>query len=138
MYDSRPLPHKVVIPSDLSAARVIGDEILRQTEALGYSPECGFAIHLALEEAVVNAHKHGNASDPTKKIVISYGVDPQRVVVRVRDEGSGFNPGCVPDCTTPDRLSLPHGRGIMLMYAYLDKVSFNDQGNEVEMVKEKC
>lgn len=138
MYDSRPLPHEVVIPSDLSAARVVEDEILRQAEVLGFSPECGFALHLALEEAVVNAHKHGNQSDPAKKIVISYRVDPDRVIVRVRDEGRGFDPGCVPDCTAPDRLSLPHGRGIMLMHAYLDQVSFNAAGNEVEMIKEKC
>jgi serine/threonine-protein kinase RsbW len=138
MIDSRPLPQKVVIPSDLGAARVIGDEILRQAEALGYSPEYCFAIHLALEEAVVNAHKHGNRSDPAKKIVISYKVDPQRVIVRVRDEGPGFDPGCIPDCTAPERISLPYGRGIMLMHAYLDKVSFNESGNEVEMVKEKC
>ena len=138
MFNPRPLPHEVVIPSDLSAARVIEDEILRQAEALGYSPEYCFAIHLALEEAVVNAHKHGNQSDPAKKLVISYKVDRQRVIVRVRDEGAGFDPHCVPDCTAPDRISLPYGRGIMLMHAYLDRVSYNESGNEVEMVKEKC
>lgn len=131
------LPHQAVIPSNLCAAREIEEEILRQAEALGFSKECGFAIRLALEEAMVNAHKHGNKSDPNKKIFISYGVNAQRVIVRVRDEGPGFNPQCLPDCTAPDRISLPNGRGIMLMHAYLDQVCFNQCGNEVQLVKEK-
>src|SRR5690606_6117268 len=111
-FDPRPLPHQVVIPSDLCAARRVEEEILQQAEALGFSQECSFAIRLALEEAIVNAHKHGNRGDSRKKIVISYEVTPQRVVVRVRDEGPGFNPECLPDCTAPDRISLPNGRGI--------------------------
>lgn len=136
-YDPRPLPHQVVIPSDLGAAAEIEEEILRQTEALGYSQACGFAIRLALEEALVNAHKHGNKSDPGKKIAISYDVNPQRLVVRVRDEGPGFDPASIPDCTAPERIALPCGRGIMLMHAYLDDVSYNEHGNEVQLVKEK-
>lgn len=137
-FDSQPLPHQKVIPSDLCAARKVEEEILGLTDGLGYSPECGFAVRLALEEAIVNAHKHGNKSDPDKRIHISYQVDRQRVIVRVRDEGPGFNPGTLPDCTAPDRLSLPNGRGIMLMLAYMDSVCFNEQGNEVQLVKEKC
>ncbi|HOB73636.1 MAG TPA: ATP-binding protein [Phycisphaerae bacterium] len=135
---ARPLPHQAVIPSDLCAAREIEEEILRQAETCGYSPECGFAIRLALEEAVVNAHKHGNKGDPNKKIVISYRVDPHCVVVRVRDDGPGFDPASLPDCTAPDRIDLPCGRGIMLMNAYMDSVTYNEQGNEVQLIKERC
>jgi len=136
-FDPQPLPHEIVIPSDLHAARQVEDRILRETEACGYSDECAFAIRLALEEAVVNAHKHGNRCDNQKHIVVSYDVQPQRVVVRVRDEGPGFNPCVIPDPTSPDRISLPCGRGIMLMRAYLDDVSYNEQGNEVQLVKER-
>jgi serine/threonine-protein kinase RsbW len=136
-FDLEPLSHQVVIPSDLRIARRLEERILQEAEACGYSPELAFAIRLALEEAIVNAHKHGNGSDPTRQIVVSYDVNPQRVVIRVRDEGQGFNPAGVPDPTSPDRISLPNGRGIMLMHAYLDKLTFNEQGNEVQLVKEK-
>ena len=105
---------------------------------MGYSPECAFAVRLALEEAVVNAHKHGNRSDRTKHIIVSYDVKPDRLTVRVRDEGPGFDPRLVPDPTSPDRISLPNGRGLMLMRAYLDDVCYNEQGNEVQLVKERC
>ncbi len=137
LFDSRPLPHRVVIPSDLRAARQIEEEIIRETEALGYSPQCAFAIRLALEEAMVNAHKHGNNGNPAQRIVITYDITPERAVVRIRDEGRGFDPDCVPDPTAPDRIPLPEGRGIMLMRAYLDAVRFNEQGNEVQLVKER-
>lgn len=137
-FDPRPLPEQIVIASDLCAARQIEERILAEIEKLGYSPECGFAIRLAMEEAMVNAHKHGNRGDADKTITISYEITPQRVTVRVRDQGPGFDPEQIPDPTGPERISLPNGRGIMLMHAYLDQVAYNERGNEVELVKERC
>ena len=94
-FDPDPLPQKVVIPSDLHSARRVEDRIVRETEELGYSPQCAFAIRLALEEAMVNAHKHGNHGDPSRRIAITYSITPKRAVVRVRDEGGGFDPQLV-------------------------------------------
>lgn len=137
-FDPPSLPHQIEIGSDLQSARGVEDEILREAERMGFSPECAFAIRLALEEAVVNAHKHGNRCDTSKRIIVSYAVLPNRIVVRVRDEGPGFDPRLVPDPTAPDRISLPNGRGLMLMKAYLDDVRYNEQGNEVQLIKERC
>ena len=137
-FDPRPLQHQFVIASDLRKARQIEDQILDHTQELGYSPECMFAIRLALEEAIVNAHVHGNCSDPTKHITISYEADDRQLTVRVRDDGEGFNPGVIPDPRQPDRISMPFGRGLMLMNAYLDEVCYNQTGNEVQLRKEKC
>ena len=136
-FDPKQLAHQVVILSNLHAARQVEESILRATEVFGYSAECAFAIRLALEEAVVNAHKHGNQCDPGKHITVSYEVHPNRVIVRVRDEGQGFDPHKIPDPTSPERIALPNGRGIMLMRAYLDDVAFNESGNEVQLVKER-
>lgn len=135
---SRPLTHQTVIPSDFTAGREVVEHILGTARQQGYSTECAFAIHLSLEEAIVNAIKHGNKNDTSKRVVISYSVEPERLTVRVRDEGTGFDPCCVPDCTAPERISVPNGRGIMLMHAYMDSVCYNDQGNEVQLVKERC
>ena len=46
-FDPRPLPHEVVIASDLHAARQVEDRIITQAAALGYSTQCAFAIRLA-------------------------------------------------------------------------------------------
>jgi serine/threonine-protein kinase RsbW len=137
-FDSHPLAHRVVIRSSLSAARQIEEQILQEAESAGYSPQCTFAIRLALEEAMVNAHRHGNRSDGSKHLTVSYEVRPSRLIIRVRDDGEGFNPEVVPDPTAPERICLPNGRGIMLMRAYLDEVSFNEEGNEVQLVKERA
>jgi serine/threonine-protein kinase RsbW len=132
------LPNRIIIRSDLHAARDVEEQILRLVQDLGYSRECAFAIRLSLEEALVNAHRHGNRRDPGKKIVISYQIDRQRAVIRVSDEGLGFDPASVPDPICPDRICLPNGRGIMLMRSYLTEVTYNPRGNEVQLVKERC
>ena len=136
-FDPRPLPHQVVISSDLRSAREVEERLLKMVCGLGYSQECAFAIRLALEEALVNAHKHGNRCEPSRKITISYDLDERRAIFRVRDEGPGFEPVRVPDPTLPNRLSLPTGRGIMLMRSYLDDLAYNDKGNEVQLIKER-
>ncbi|HSW47203.1 MAG TPA: ATP-binding protein [Phycisphaerae bacterium] len=136
-FNPRPLPHRVVIPSDLHAARQVEEDLLEIVQERGYPQESAFAIRLALEEALVNAHKHGNRCDPNRRITVTYDIDDRRVVIRVRDEGAGFAPICVPDPTLPERLSLPTGRGIMLMRAYVDDLAYNQTGNEVQLIKEK-
>jgi len=137
-FDPQPLPKQVVIASDLRAARAIEEKILRLTRRLGYSRRCGFAIRLALEEAIVNAHKHGNKSDPSKTITISYDVNEERAIIRVRDDGMGFARHQIPDPTSPDRIMLTSGRGIKLMEAYMDDLCYNDRGNEVQLTKNKA
>ena len=67
-----------------------------------------------------------------------FSIDENRVVFRITDEGSGFKPADVPDPTEPDRISLPNGRGLMLIRAYMDEVRFNDRGNCLVMIKNNC
>ncbi len=109
--------------------------ILAEAAEAGYCENTAFAIKLALEEALTNAYRHGNRCDPRKQIVIRYEVTPERIVIEVEDQGSGFNPTQVPDPTQPEFIDRPHGRGIMLMRAYLDQVEFNRCGNAVRLIK---
>ena len=126
---------EVVIPSDLYAAKDPEQAILDLARQCGYDQDDQFAIQLALEEALTNAIRHGNRNDATKHITVRYSVSPSRVVIRVADEGEGFSPTKIPDPTTDDRLDCPSGRGVMLMHAYMTKVSYNDRGNEVTLIK---
>jgi serine/threonine-protein kinase RsbW len=103
----------------------------------GYDTASGFAIRLAVEEALMNAFKHGNKSDPTKKVWVRCLVDPQVVEVEIEDEGEGFDPTAVPDPTEQDNIEIPSGRGLMLMRAYMTAVRFSPQGNRVTLRYEK-
>ncbi len=125
---------EIIVPNDLSAAKEPERLILEEVEACGYSENATFAIKLALEEAFTNAFRHGNRCDPGKHITVRYKVDQERIEIQVCDEGNGFEPGDVPDPTQPEYIDRPHGRGIMLMRAYLDKVEFSKDGNSVRLV----
>ena len=126
-----------VIPSDLRRTAIPKQAILKEVEGHQFSEEATFAIKLALEEALTNAVKHGNRNDRSKKIIVRYAVTSEKVVVIVRDEGYGFTPEGVPDCTTPERLRLPDGRGIMLIRSYMDEVCYRDNGRELYFMKRR-
>ncbi len=93
--------------------------------------------HLAIEEAVVNAIRHGNQFDPTKTVKIACRITPHHLWVAIEDEGEGFDPCAVPDCTCEDRLEVPSGRGVMLMRCFMNHVEFNTRGNRVIMEKHR-
>jgi serine/threonine-protein kinase RsbW len=125
----------VDIPSDPTEARRVQDQI----EQLLAAHQCGehdlFAIRLALEEALVNAIKHGNGFDRTKKVAIRYTIQPGRFHINITDEGHGFDPEDVPDPTAVENLERPCGRGLLLMRNYMNEVTFNPRGNSVTMCK---
>jgi serine/threonine-protein kinase RsbW len=124
-----------VIGSDLQQAEIPKKEVLDEVARCCFGEDERFAIKLALEEALCNAVKHGNKCDRSKKITVRYAVTAECCQVVVRDEGSGFTPDEVPDPTSPDRLPLPDGRGIMLLRAYMDQVEYRDNGREVYFMK---
>ncbi|MBN2561776.1 MAG: ATP-binding protein [Phycisphaerae bacterium] len=126
---------EIVVPNDLAATKQSERLILEEASRCGFCENSAFAIKLALEEAMTNAFRHGNKCDPTKRIIVRYLVIPERVEIEIQDEGNGFNPHKIPDPTRPEFIDRPHGRGIMLMRAYLDRVEFNPCGNSVLLVK---
>ena len=125
----------IEIPSTLTDAKRPESLILKEIESSGYDEDSTFAIKLALEEAMTNAVRHGNSGDANKKVYVRYVVTPEQVTICVRDEGEGFCPDAIPDPTTPERLSLPCGRGIMLIKAYMNKVEYRENGREICMTK---
>ena len=109
---------QTVIPSDLGAARVVQEEIEASLAAY-FTEHDLFAIKMAVEEALVNAIKHGNQMDPGKFVRVAYALSPARFEVRITDEGPGFNPDDVPDPTSPENLERPCGRGKSFLTALL-------------------
>lgn len=109
------------------------DTVLLAVADAGFDEASTFAVRLALEEAVANAFRHGNAEDPTKTVTVRYAVSPHQIELAVEDEGSGFDPGAVPDPTEDANLEIPSGRGIMLMRAYMTSVQIVAPGNRIEM-----
>ena len=124
-----------VLPTRLTAIRESERKVLARLAALGYGEDHCFAVRLAFEEALINAMKHGNRMDPSRQVRLAYRVSPERVEIRVADEGAGFRPDCVPDPTVDENLQRPCGRGVMLIRSYMDEVIYSANGTEVRMVK---
>ena len=125
----------IEIASDPAEARKLQEEIERQLKDTLFSEKEVFSIKLALEEALINAIKHGNQFDRNKKVRISYSVHRDRFDIFIRDEGAGFDPADVPDPTAFENLERPCGRGLMLMRYYMTEVNFSMGGNSVSMTK---
>ena len=125
-----------VIQSDLAAARKVQVEIESFVRHAFEEPDA-FAIKMAVEEALVNAIKHGNQLDFDKQVRGEYGLDPDRFDIRITDEGPGFNPDDVPDPTAPENLERPCGRGLLLIRYYMSSVAFQDSGRTIVMHKKR-
>lgn len=126
---------EVSIASDLAEARRLQETIEEALQAASYSEHDIFSIRLAIEEALVNAIKHGNQMDPDKRVYVTYRVGRDRFEVRIVDEGPGFNPADVPDPTDPDNIERACGRGLLLMRGFMTQVEYQGRGNIVTMVK---
>jgi serine/threonine-protein kinase RsbW len=126
-----------VIESRPSAISDVYERIVSKLEDNGYSEDDIFAVHLALEEAFLNAITHGNKMDPGKKVRIDYLVSADKVEIDIMDQGEGFNPETVPDPRFGQNLYKTAGRGLLLISSYMDVVEFNEQGNHVRMVRYK-
>jgi serine phosphatase RsbU (regulator of sigma subunit)/anti-sigma regulatory factor (Ser/Thr protein kinase) len=120
------------IPSQLS---YVESAILPVLANKGYGERALFGVKLALEEAAINAIKHGNQLDDTKKVTVSFTIDEDCAAIAVADEGEGFDPGSIPDPTDIENLTATSGRGLALINAYMDEVTINEKGNQITMVK---
>jgi len=120
--------------SDIAELR---KQIVSDIKDRSFDEEDVFAVHLALEEAFLNAVKHGNKMDLHKEVKIDYFVSEEKVEISMADEGEGFVPDEVPDPRRGENLYKTAGRGLFLMHAYMDIVEYNKRGNRVRMVRYK-
>jgi len=91
-------------------------------------------FRVGMAEVLANAMIYGNGSDPDKRVRVEVELSRDAVSVQVQDEGTGFDPGHVPDPTLPENLDLCGGRGIFLIRTLMDEVRYNDAGNCVRLV----
>ncbi len=92
---------------------------------------------IALYEAIVNGMRHGNGNDPAKKVRVRSEINFNEARFTIADEGEGFAFDDIANPTDPKNLYKSSGRGIYLMKHFMDEVFYNDQGNEVTLVKRR-
>jgi CheY-like chemotaxis protein len=125
-------------------------------------------LGVALKEAMLNALFHGNleitaeqtaevqdmligeddlslveqrrAEPPyrDRRIFVDVRISPAETRFVIRDQGAGFDHVSVPSPDDPGTLDGDRGRGMSLMYRFMDEVTYNQAGNEVTMVKRRA
>lgn len=113
------------------------ENLLRDLEAAGYSNEERFAVHISVEEALVNAIKHGHKNDPSKEVQLRYHLTADYLLVKIKDQGPGFKLEDVPDPFAPENLEQTCGRGLLLMRSFMTWVRFNNSGNCVTLCRRR-
>ncbi|MDO5554077.1 MAG: ATP-binding protein [Planctomycetia bacterium] len=104
-------------------------------QLLAWSAEDRYCVHHASLEAINNAIEHGNKYKKTKKIYFSGSLSSERVILRFRDEGKGFDLSRVMDPTTQNRITRPRGRGLFLMQKFMTAVRYNFAKKELTLTK---
>jgi serine/threonine-protein kinase RsbW len=100
-------------------------------------------IRLGLQEALVNAAKHGNHLDPTKTVVVHFSNTTNEYCWVITDEGRGFTPHCyqgdcpqyVPSCPDLPPEESENGRGLCIVYQIFDQVHWNQKGTQLKLSK---
>jgi serine/threonine-protein kinase RsbW len=130
------------IASAVEELKLVDDACERFGRMVGLDEDSVHTFGIAVREAAANAIKHGNAGDRCKRVHIEFDIPIENgrscVRVRVRDEGAGFDPACVPDPLAPSNVSATSGRGIFLMRAFMDEVAVLQAptgGTEIVMQK---
>jgi serine/threonine-protein kinase RsbW len=138
--DPHVLPHvhekiEFELPSDLALMNGVLEYLQERVAKLGLIKPERSNLFVALDEAFVNAVKHGNKNDPNKLVRITAELTPQEASFTVEDEGEGFDIKLIPDPCDQENLFRTSGRGVLLIYNIMDEVEYNAQGNRVKMVK---
>jgi serine/threonine-protein kinase RsbW len=92
-----------------------------------------FRLQVAVSEALANAVVRGNGEDPTKLVSVEAELLSHRIVIRVTDEGPGFDPARIPEPLAPHQVRGTGGRGLFLIRKLVDDVRFNERGTSICM-----
>lgn len=120
---------------NIDLVQIVMETSLRQ---LDFDEQTSHRIGLSVREAVANAIKHGNRQDPNKRVSIELDVSNDQLMIKVSDEGDGFDPGELPDPLSKENLLRPNGRGILFMKSFMDEIDYsfvNNKGMVVTMRK---
>lgn len=123
------------LPNDLRVIERAVQYLMVRGRERGFDPKrLRLNFRVGVTEALANAMLYGNSRDPQKRVRLDARFSRDAIVVRVTDEGRGFDPRLLPDPTLPANRVRAGGRGIFLIRRLMDQVEFNDRGNAITMV----
>ncbi|HLW79990.1 MAG TPA: ATP-binding protein [Terriglobia bacterium] len=129
---------ELTLESKLDSVEAAEEVTQRVCNVAGFDEEEQHKIEMAVHESVINAVAHGNKLDTRKKVYVRFELSSDRLEIRIRDEGAGFDLNRVPDPLAVENLLKVSGRGIFLIRTFMDELRVEHpggSGTEVIMVK---
>jgi serine/threonine-protein kinase RsbW len=129
---------EVTLESTLESLEKAEDLTTEVCSKAGFDEEEQHRVGMAVHESVINAVRHGNKHDPSKRVRLRFQIFPDRLEIHVSDQGSGFDLAGVPDPLETGNLLKVSGRGIFLIRAFVDEFRVKHvpgKGTEIVMVK---
>lgn len=123
------------IPSKLEVLHELIPRLLKKFKAASMHDDDMFVLQLALEEALVNAIKHGNKMNPDLLVAVTIQLSSDEIVITIKDKGEGFDHEVVSNPTQEENINRLSGRGVFLIKNLMDTVEYFDQGSGIRMVK---
>jgi serine/threonine-protein kinase RsbW len=135
---SKPQRIEVVLETLIESITLAEEVGVRVAVAGGFDEDDQYKIGLSVHEAVMNAFQYGNEQQRERKIHILFELFPEKLVIHVTDQGTGFELADVPDPRHEDNVLGHSGRGVLLMKAFMDEFDVHVSaagGAEVVMAK---
>lgn len=117
--------YHIEIESDPNNLITVEEFVNYFAKDLGLKDEQLSALLLAVTEATTNAIVHANRCDLSKLVSVDAHIEDSKLIIKVKDEGKGFDPTKIPNPTEPENLLKDSGRGVYLMRIYMDEVKYN-------------
>lgn len=129
---------EVALESDLKNVEVAEEICRRMASTAGFDESDQHRIEMAVHESMINAIWHGNKNDASKTVWLRFQIYPDRLEIRIRDQGNGFDASRVPNPLADENLLKVSGRGIFLIRTFMDEFRTTyiaGTGTEVTLVK---
>ena len=137
---SKPQRIEVVLETLIESITLAEEMGVRVAVAGGFDEDDQYKIGLAVHEAVMNAFQYGNEQQREKKIHVLFELFPEKLVIHVIDQGTGFQLADVPDPRHDDNVLGHSGRGVLLMKAFMDEfdVQMGAAGGAEVVMAKRC
>src|SRR5689334_23906529 len=129
---------EITLETQVESVNLAEEMCLRVAEAAGFGEDDCYRIGMSVREGVINAFHYGNQERPEKKIHLAVDITPEKLIIHVLDEGTGFVLADVPDPLAEENLLSTSGRGIFLMRAFMDEFDVVKGRSEERRVGKEC
>jgi serine/threonine-protein kinase RsbW len=126
--------YSLVLPSDRKEISKFENLLVEINNEFGMAMEKFINFQIAASEAIVNAIVHGNKQNPQKKVFVEVITDEQKLEMKIRDEGEGFDVSKLPDPTDETNLYKESGRGVFIIRSLVDEFYIESDAAGTRMV----